>query len=351
MQVALLGNTQVLAYNSKDSYGNWNVDYTEKLKQASQRKDIRCVECGTIVYFAAGSKKKPYFFHSNLPEECEYEKNYSKYSKEYIDGIQILYEWLTNCCGEGHVAVDRRFSDSKHRSPIMVDYTKNIFSFEFFRQERNIDDYQDKNKLYNEEGIKVYNVLSNERLKESKDAQSRFWTMFIEKYTHNGLLIFFSVKDRSFIYRKYLRNDNNSIVKPFDKEYKLSGLNFSKDGLDFEPFEKEYKEARKAFLKKYNRAVKEDLVSETEEREELIYGASPIISKSGFLRIIEGLKNKRISINDAYILMECVQDYGIIQQIYDGPSKNELNKMINLTLGRVDPSKLRDLLVDIQFML
>lgn len=132
----------------------------EKLRKWSDKKILKCPECGERVIYCHGEFKVPYFKHE-AKSDCSGAYSES-YTDEHIDGIKLLYNWLSTLDNVINLEVEKYIKNTKQRPDIYFEIDGDRYCIEFQCSPISTK-YKERGELYSLEGIKDIWILGMDK--------------------------------------------------------------------------------------------------------------------------------------------------------------------------------------------
>lgn len=137
-------------------------DYEEyKLRDWSNKKILRCPECGERVIYCNGDYKIAYFKHE-VSSECKGNLYYEPITEEHIVGIKKLYNKLKIIEGIENLEVEKYIVNTKQRPDIYFEYKGQRYCIEY-QCSPIATQYNKRHELYELEGIKDIWILGTSK--------------------------------------------------------------------------------------------------------------------------------------------------------------------------------------------
>lgn len=128
-------------------------DYEEhKLREWSNKKILRCPECGERVIYCNGDYKIAYFKHE-VASECKGNLYSEPITEEHIGGIKSIYNKLKTIQGITNLEVEKYIVNTKQRPDIYFEYKGQRYCIEY-QCSLIATQYNKRHELYELEGIK-----------------------------------------------------------------------------------------------------------------------------------------------------------------------------------------------------
>lgn len=260
MFTAIYKDKIICSFDVKNKYGNYETEIYEEYKKAGQTGLLKCEECGTVVFLKAGNKKVPHFAHKDSNRNCYYELHKNE-SEEQKKGKFILYKWLAEQYDNVHI--DKRYSN--RRANVSLESEKGIVALQYFRNERSLNEWNEKREDYLELGIKdLYFFSFKEFNKENKISEEQF-RKIVQKYSSDNIIKMLDTDTNELLLMRYMdfndKNGNLFYSRLFSKSYNIYDVKLTLDGIIESNFEDEYKIAfenhREIAREQYSKRIKE----------------------------------------------------------------------------------------------
>lgn len=155
-------------------------DYEEcKLRDWSNKKILRCPECGERVIYCNGDYKIAYFKHETS-SECKGNLYNEPTTEEHIGGIKVLYNKLKTIEGVENLEVEKYIINTKQRPDIYFEYKGQRYCIEY-QCSPIATQYNKRHELYELEGIKDIWILGTSKYNFEKYEEFEKYILFNEK--------------------------------------------------------------------------------------------------------------------------------------------------------------------------
>lgn len=265
MFTAIYKDKIICSFNVKNKYRNYEIEIYEEYKKAGQTGLLKCEECGTPVYLKAGNIKVPHFAHKDSNRSCFFESHKNE-SEEQVKGKFILYKWLAE--QYGNVYIDKKYDN--RRANVSIEAEKGIVVLQYIRNERSLNEWNEKREDYLKLGIKdLYFFSFKEFNKENKISEEQF-RKIVQKYSNDNMIKMLNTDKNELLLMRYIDfNDKDNKLfysRLFSKSYNIYNVKLTLDGIIESDFEDEYKIAfenhREIAREQYSKMVKEKKLAE-----------------------------------------------------------------------------------------
>lgn len=155
-------------------------DYEEhKLREWSNKKILRCPECGERVIYCNGDYKIAYFKHE-VASECKGNLYSEPITEEHIGGIKSIYNKLKTIQGITNLEVEKYIVNTKQRPDIYFEYKGQRYCIEY-QCSPIATQYNKRHELYELEGIKDIWILGTNKYCFEKYEEFKDYISFNEK--------------------------------------------------------------------------------------------------------------------------------------------------------------------------
>lgn len=299
MFTAIYNEKIICSFDVKNKYGNYETEIYEEYKKAGQVGLLKCEECGTSVYLKAGNIKIPHFAHKDSNRSCFFELHKNE-SEEQVRGKFILYKWLAE--QYNNVYLDKKYDN--RRANVSIESEKGIIALQYIRNERSLNEWNEKREDYSELGIKdIYFFSFKEFNTENKISEEQF-RKIVQKYSSDNIIKMLNTDTNELLLMRYMDvNDENGFLfasELFTQKYNIYDIKFTLDGIIESNFDGEFALA----YEKYKNSILEECKKREAER----------------------IRNEEIR---EQILMKQKQEYENRKEAYEKNKKEELEKINN----------------------
>lgn len=363
MEQAKYKNKIITAIDVLNKNGLMIHDIRSEYKTASGNKELSCLTCGKSVVFCAGPKRKPYFSHWKGTFDSNTHPP-SHESEEHREGKHVLYKYLQNS-GIDKIYFDKKLDiprwanlyidDEDH--PVIIEYIVSKGNYSAWM--RKLKDYSEANKtaiwvidkssICNEDreidgySEVEYQLGELDRSKRIFVLDTENVTMTIEKYMEYSF-------DSNLKYRKL-----------FQMDFDLYDIRFSlKEGFVSEAFDEAYTKEYGLFMKECDKKAYEQCESSylpmtnlldniNKHKPKIALYIETSAADSEALILFNKIMMTSINENEARMLLDYIKSNGINLILSTGVTKNEFKSKLFKTQSKYSKSRLREVLVEIQY--
>lgn len=252
----LFNGQRICSLDIYNEHNEVDFDLRRKWKDAQQRNELKCEDCGTSIDFRSGDTRTAYFAHSRgeINRDCYYDRVHE--TEELRDAKRLLYQNAKSKHSDCLVQVNKKLPNGKWAGIFVVSPQNEKLAIEFLRSNMPTLYWDEKHRGYVEMNIGDIWFLSMSFYNNNR-VNLKFMAQLVERDT-DGTAKFLDVANNIVrIVKEIQYIDKQGIVrkhKLFEIDYPLNKIKIDLSGHIVCDFLDNYEKAREMFIKESTEA-------------------------------------------------------------------------------------------------